>query len=177
MKTTTLCLAFDKDIEQAVDYYVALFSEVFGNSEIMCTTYFGEKEINELKNAPDLKEEIMPGVAGGVKTIRFMLDGQEIVAFNGGAYFGKFNESMSIYVSCETQEQIDALWARLSEGGVEQDCGWVQDRFGVSWQIAPSFLWEVVESADRDKVDRMSIALYAMKKIHIEKLRKSCGWE
>jgi predicted 3-demethylubiquinone-9 3-methyltransferase (glyoxalase superfamily) len=174
MKTITLCLGFNKNVEQAVNSYVSLFNSVFGNSEVLATTRYGEKEIEELKRVPELSADIMPGPAGTVKTIRFSLNGQEIVAFNGGAYFGKFSESMSLYVTCETQEQIDKLWKRLSEGGEEQPCGWVKDKFGVSWQIAPSFVWEVDEGPDRAKAERMSIALMAMKKIDIAKLRKAC---
>lgn len=167
MRTITLCLGFDKNIEKAVNTYVSLFSAVLGNSNILCVTHFGKKEIEELRKVPEMTEDIMPGPAGAVKTIRFTLNGQEIVAFNGGAYFGKFNESMSLYVTCETQEQIDKLWAKLSEGGIEQPCGWLKDRFGVSWQIAPSFVWEVDEGSDRAKAERMNIALFSMKKIDI----------
>jgi predicted 3-demethylubiquinone-9 3-methyltransferase (glyoxalase superfamily) len=158
----------------AVNTYVSLFNAVFGNSEVLGASRFSEKEIEELKKVPEMSEDIMPGPAGAVKTIRFTLNGQEVVAFNGGAYFGKFTESMSLYVTCETQEQIDKFWAKLSEDGVEQPCGWLKDKFGVSWQIAPSFVWEVDESSDRAKAERMNIALFAMKKLDIAKLRESC---
>lgn len=177
MKTITLCLGFNKNAEEAAHTYVSLFNSVFGNSEILRATHFGEKEIEELRKVPEMSEDIMPGPAGAVKTIRFTLNGQEISAFNGGAYFGKFNESMSLYVTCETQEQIDKLWTRLSEDGVEQPCGWVKDKFGVSWQVAPSFVWEIDEGSDRAKAERMNVALFVMKKIDIGQLRRACEQE
>lgn len=171
MKTITLCLGFNKNLEEAVTTYVELFDAVFGNSKIIGRSYFGGQEIEALRQVPEMSEEIMPGLAGELKTIHFTLNGQEFVAFNGGVYFGKFHESMSLYVSCETQEQIDRLWEVLSEGGEEQPCGWVKDRFGVSWQIVPSFVWKIDEGPDRRQAERMNIALFGMKKIDIAALR------
>jgi predicted 3-demethylubiquinone-9 3-methyltransferase (glyoxalase superfamily) len=171
MKPITVCLGFNKDVEEAVATYVGIFDAVFGNSRILGRSYFGEQEIKALRQVPEMSEEIMPGLAGDVKTIHFILNGEEIVAFNGGAYFGKFHESMSLYVSCETQEQIDRLWGVLSDGGEQQPCGWVKDRFGVSWQIVPSFVWEIDEGPDRKKAERMNIALFGMKRIDIAALR------
>jgi len=171
MKPITICLGFDKELEEAVATYIDLFDAVFGNSKILGRSYFGEHEIAALRQVPVMSEEIMPGLAGDMKTIRFTLNGEEIVAFNGGAYFGKFHESMSFYVSCETQDQIDRLWAVLSEGGEEQPCGWVKDRFGVSWQIVPSWVWEIDHGPDRQKAERMNIALFGMKRIDIAALR------
>jgi predicted 3-demethylubiquinone-9 3-methyltransferase (glyoxalase superfamily) len=95
------------------------------------------------------------------------------MAVNGGGYFGKFNESWSIYVRCKNQEQIDRLWAVLSEGGVEQPCGWVKDKYGVSWQIAPEIIWEIAESADQDRAQRVMAAIYQMKKIDLEKVKRA----
>ena len=171
MKTITMCLGFNKNLEEAVASYVGLFDAVFGKSEILGRSYFGEQEITALRQVPGMSEEIMPGLAGDVKTIRFTLNGEEVVAFNGGAYFGKFHESMSLYVLCETQEQIDRLWEVLSDGGEEHPCGWVKDRFGVWWQIVPSFVWEIDEGQDRQKAERMNITLFGMKKIDIAALR------
>lgn len=171
MKTITVCLGFNKNLEEAVATYVELFDAVFGNSKILGRSYFGEQEITALRQVPEMSEEIMPGLPGDVKTIRFTLNGEEVVAFNGGAYFGKFHESMSLYVSCETQEQIDRLWGVLSDGGEEHPCGWVTDRFGVSWQIVPSFVWKIDEGQDRQKAERMNIALFGMKRIDIAALR------
>lgn len=171
MKPITICLGFDKELEEAVATYIELFNAVFGNSKILGRSYFGKHEIAALRQVSEMSEEIMPGLAGDVKTLRFTLNGEEIVAFNGGAYFGKFHESVSLYVSCETQEQIDRLWAVLSEGGEEHPCGWVTDRFGVSWQIVPSWVWEVDQGSDRESAERMNIALFGMKKIDIATLR------
>lgn len=170
MKMITVCLGFNTNLEEAVAVYVELFNNVFGNSKILGHSYFGEQEITALRQVPEMSEDIMPGVAGDVKTIRFTLNEEEVVAFCGGAYFGKFHESMSLYVSCETQEQIDRLWGGLSEDGEEQPCGWVKDRFGVSWQIVPSFVWEVDQGPDRKKAERMNIALFEMKRIDIAAL-------
>ena len=172
MKTITPCLGFINNAEEAIKVYVELFDSVFGNSKILHITHFSEKELKELSKVPEMSESIMP--AQGIKTIRFTLNGQEILAFNGGAYFGKFHESMSLYVSCDTQEQIDKLWSVLSDRGEEQPCGWVKDRFGVSWQIVPSFVWEVDEDDDRAQAERMNIALFGMKKIDIQKLKEAC---
>ncbi len=133
MKTITPCLTFKKEAEEVVKLYVSVFSSVFGNSKILKTTYFGKEELEALKNVPEVSEDIMPGPAGSVKTIRFQLNGQEFMAVNGGGYFGKFHDSMSLYVTCETQNQLDKLWEKLSEGGLQQPCGWVKDKFGVSW--------------------------------------------
>jgi len=170
-KVITPCLGFVHNAEEAVNIYVALFDDVFGNSKILQITYFTENELNELKKVPEMSEEIMP--KHGIKTIRFTLAGQEIVAFNGGAYFGKFHESMSLYISCETQEQIDKLWAKLSENCMaEQPCGWIKDKYGVSWQIVPSFVWDIDESEDKETAERMNIALFDMRKIDIEKLKR-----
>jgi predicted 3-demethylubiquinone-9 3-methyltransferase (glyoxalase superfamily) len=171
MKTITLCLGFKNNLEEAVATYVELFDAVFGNSKILGRSFFGEQEITALRQVPGMSEEIMPGLAGDVKTIRFTLNEVEVVAFNGGAYFGDFHESMSLYVSCETQEQLDRLWDVLSDGGEEHPCGWVKDRFGVSWQIVPSFVWEIDEGQDRQKAERMNIALFGMKRIDIAALR------
>lgn len=171
MKTITVCLGFNKHIEEAVATYIQLFAAVFGNSRILGRSYFGQQEITVLQQMPEMSELIMPGRPGDVETIRFILNGEEVVAFNGGAYFGKFHESMSLYVSCETQEQIDRLWGVLSDGGEEQPCGWVKDRFGVSWQIVPSFVWRIDEGPDRQEAERMNIALFSMKKIDITALR------
>lgn len=170
MKSITVCLGFSKDLEEAVATYIEVFDAVFGNSKILGRSYFGEQEIAALRQVPGMSEDIMPGRAGDLKTIRFTLNGQEILAFNGGAYFGKFHESMSLYVSCDTQEQIDRLWAVLSDGGEEHPWGWVKDRFGVSWQIVPSFVWEIDEGENREMAERMNIALFQMKKIDIAAL-------
>ena len=168
MQTTTTCLVFKKDAQEAVDTYVSLFAKVFGNSAIIATTYYGAQELRALASIPDLSPETMPGPAGSIKTIRFTLNGQQFVAVNGGGYFGKFSESISIYVNCDTQEQIDTLWQTLSKKGVEHPCGWLQDKFGVSWQIAPALIWQIEEGSDSARVQRVLEAIFKMKKIDIE---------
>jgi predicted 3-demethylubiquinone-9 3-methyltransferase (glyoxalase superfamily) len=168
MQAIVTHLAFARNAEEAVDTYVRLFESVFGSSRILATTYYGAEELQALRDVPDMSEDIMPGPAGSVKMIRFALNGREFIAINGGGYFGKFNESASLYVTCETQAQIDALWATLAAGGEEQPCGWVRDRFGVSWQIAPRVMLEIEEGADLARCRRATRALYGMTKIDIE---------
>jgi predicted 3-demethylubiquinone-9 3-methyltransferase (glyoxalase superfamily) len=173
MHNITPNLMFNKDAEKAVALYVSAFSSVFSNSKVIKTTYYGKEELSALQDVPEMTDDIMPGPAGSVKTIRFRLNGQEFVAVNGGGYFGKFTESMSLYVSCETQSQIDGLWKELSEGGVEQPCGWLKDKYGVSWQIAPAIIQTIMEGPDQKKAQRVMKSLYGMKKIDIETLKQA----
>jgi predicted 3-demethylubiquinone-9 3-methyltransferase (glyoxalase superfamily) len=175
MKAITTSLGFKNEAEDAAKFYVNAFSSVFGNkngdSKILATTHFGAEELAALSYVP---EDIRPGPAGSVSTVRFQLIGQEFTAFNGGNYFGKFHESMSIYVSCRTQEEIDRLWGIFAEGAKEiQSCGWIKDKYGVSWQIAPTVLQKMAEDPDRQKAERVMIALYGMKKIDIEGLKRA----
>jgi predicted 3-demethylubiquinone-9 3-methyltransferase (glyoxalase superfamily) len=173
IQTITPSLTFKKGAEEAAQYYVSVFSEVFGSknggSKILHTTYFGEEEIKALSFLP---EDARPGPAGSVLTVRFQLNGQEFMAVNGGSFF-KFTEGMSLYVECDTQEQIDALMERLSADKQAEQCGWLKDKWGVSWQIAPAILRKMAESPDTDKQQRVMVALYGMKRIDIEKLKKA----
>ncbi|MGX7925468.1 VOC family protein [Tsuneonella sp. HG094] len=170
----TTCLTFARSAEIAVERYVRLFNSVFGASRIESINHFDAYELAELRKLPEISVEIMP--TEGVKSIRFVLDRQQFYAVNGGAFFGKFNESTSIYVSCETQGQIDELWADLSRDCLEeQPCGWIKDRYGISWQIVPSFVWDIEESEDRARSARMNVALFRMTKIDIAELRKAVG--
>ena len=173
MQTITTVLAFDNEAEEAVNLYLSLFAPIFGNSELIKATYFGKEEIEELSKLPDITADILPGPVGSVKTLRFRLNGQELMAVNGGSYFGKFTESISLYIGCDTQEQIDKLWEGLSDGGVVQPCGWVQDRFGVSWQIAPNLVWEIAEGSDLGRAQRIMKAIYKMKKIDLEMVQQA----
>ena len=173
MERIRLSLMFRHEVEEAVKSYVSLFSPVFGDSKILWTTYYGEEELEALRAVPEMTEDIMPGPAGSVRTIRFQLCGQEILAVNGGGFFGKFTESTSLYVSCDTQEQIDLLWMALSAGGIEQPCGWLKDRFGVSWQITPSVIHEIMEGPDTQKSQRVMLALYQMKKIDLVQIMQA----
>jgi predicted 3-demethylubiquinone-9 3-methyltransferase (glyoxalase superfamily) len=175
MERVMVCLMFRHEAEEAVNFYVSTFFPIFGNTKILKITYYGEDEIEALKTAPGITEDILPGPAGSVKSIRFLLCGQEILACNGGDFFGKFNESTSLYISCDTQEQIDLLWMALTYKGSEQPCGWLKDRFGVSWQIAPAIIQEIMESPDPAKAQRVMIALYRMKKIDLQQILEIAG--
>jgi predicted 3-demethylubiquinone-9 3-methyltransferase (glyoxalase superfamily) len=109
---------------------------------------------------------------GSVKTVRFQLNEQEFLAANGGPYF-KFSEGVSLYVNCETQEELDELWEKLTHGGEIQECGWLKDKYGVSWQIAPTIMQEMLEDPDPEKSQRVMIALLKMKKLDIEALKRA----
>jgi Uncharacterized protein conserved in bacteria len=175
-KSITTCLTFSKNAEEAIRFYVAIFNQAFGSSKgeskILKITYYGEDELKDLLNVPDVPKDMMPGPVGSVKTIRFLLNGQEFIAVNGGGYFGKFHESMSLYVSCDNQQQIDILYNSLAVDGELQPCGWVKDRFGVSWQITPNFLWGMDENDDKIRSQKVMKALYGMNKINIEKIKE-----
>ncbi len=145
----TPCLWFDDNAEESVDFYLS----VFPNSEIKQVTRYGVDQ---------------PGPEGQVMTILFTLHGQEFLALNGGPHF-KFNEAISLIVYCETQEEVDELWDKLSTDGRGQ-CGWVKDKFGVSWQIVPKVLNEMLKDPDRKKTDRMMQVLLKMEKLDIAKL-------
>lgn len=175
MQPISTFLLFKNRAETAVTKYVSAFDAVFGaahgGSKVLATTYFSEEEIAALSFLP---EAIRPGPPGSINTIRFVLNGQEFSAVNGGAYFGKFHESMAIYVNCDTQQQIDQLWGIFADGAQEiQPCGWVKDAFGVSWQIVPSSLMTMTEDPDRAKAQRVMTALYGMTKVDTEALRRA----
>lgn len=164
------CLAFTDNAEDAVSVYVELFNAVFGNSGEIARSHFTQAEIDTVRDIHGLPPEQLPGPAGAVKTIRFQLNGQEILALNGGGYFGKFHESHSLYVPCRTQAQIDRLWNVLAEGGQEQPCGWVKDRFGISWQIVPDFVQSVDEQGGYAG-EQMNIALLDMSRTDLATLK------
>jgi len=175
----TPCLAFVDQAEEAVCYYVQIFDDVFGDSAEIARSYFSQAEIDTVRVQHGLPPELLPGPAGAVKTIRFRLNGEELIALNGGAYFGKFHESLSLYVSCQTQEQIDRLHEALSTGGQKQPCGWVKDRFSVSWQIVPNFVLAVDEGPDSQAAERLNVALLGMTKIDAAQLEQAAsgrGW-
>lgn len=173
-KTITISFTFNKNAEEAIKLYVDLFDRVFGSadgvSKILKITHFGAEELEGLNDVEAVPKDMLPGPVGSIKTIRFLLKGQEFVAVNGGGYFGKFHESVSLYVSCENQQQIDTLWETLSVDAEEQPCGWVKDRFGISWQIVPNVLWEIDEGDDRAKAQRVMNKIYHMTKINVEEV-------
>jgi len=155
----TPCLWFDGQAEQAAEFYISIFK----NSRITNVTRYGE-----------VGQEIHGGEPGSPMVVAFELDGQAFTGLNGGPTF-KFSEAISFQIDCETQEEVDHFWDHLSEGGpVEaQQCGWVKDKFGVSWQIVPSILPELLSDPDREKADRTMAALLEMKKLDIAALKRA----
>src|ERR1044072_3559058 len=151
-KITTF-LWFDNNAEEAVNFYVS----VFKNSRILGTSYYGDTGA---------------GPKGTVMTIEFELDGQRFTALNGGPAF-KFTEAISLVVHCETQEEIDHFWEKLSEGGQKVECGWLKDKFGLFWQIVPDVIFDVFQSGDKQKTQRMMQAVMKMKKLDIAELKKA----
>lgn len=135
MHKITPCLWFDTQGEEAVTFYTTVFSAVFSNSRILDVARYGAAG---------------PRPEGSVMTVTFELDGQRFVALNGGPEF-TFNEAISFQVSCQTQEEVDHFWSALSEGGQEGPCGWLKDRYGVSWQIVPTALAELLSDPDPDR--------------------------
>jgi predicted 3-demethylubiquinone-9 3-methyltransferase (glyoxalase superfamily) len=157
MQRITPCLWFDTQAEEAVKFYVSIFR----NSRMGGIARYGE-EGAKASGRPN----------GSVMTVAFQLDGQEFLALNGGPVF-KFTEAVSFIVNCETQAEIDEKWARLSEGGAEGVCGWLKDKFGLSWQIVPTALGEMMRDKDARKAERVTKALVLMKKIDIETLKRA----
>ncbi|HEX6043661.1 MAG TPA: VOC family protein [Pyrinomonadaceae bacterium] len=151
-KITTF-LWFDNNAEEAAKFYTS----VFKNAKIVNTTHYGNSGA---------------GPADRVMTVDFELDGQKFVALNGGPHF-KFTEAISLMVNCDTQEEIDYFWEKLAEGGQHVECGWLKDKFGLSWQIVPSALPELLDGADQQKVDRVMQAVMKMKKLDIEEMKKA----
>ncbi len=159
MQKITPCLWFDKEAKEAVNYYTSIFK----NSKILKTSYYG-KEGYEVHKMPE----------GTVLTIEFQLDGQNFMALNGGPVF-KFNEALSLVIHCDTQEEVDHYWNKLSEGGDEnaQACGWLKDKYGLSWQVVPSILAKLMTDPDHSKTERVMKALLQMKKLEIAGLKKA----
>jgi predicted 3-demethylubiquinone-9 3-methyltransferase (glyoxalase superfamily) len=159
MQKINPCLWFDYNAEEAVNRYVSIFK----NSKILGVSRYG-KAGKEIHGRP----------AGSVMTVAFELDGQRFTALNGGPHF-KFNEAVSFQVNCETQEEVDYYWEQLSQGGDEkaQQCGWVKDRFGLSWQIVPTALPEMLQDPDGEKTNRVMVVLLRMKKLDIAELRRA----
>ena len=151
-KITTF-LWFDNNAEEAVKFYCS----VFKNSRILTTTHYGDSGA---------------GPKGTVMTVDFELDGQRFAALNGGPTF-KFTEAISLVVNCETQEEIDYFWEKLSEGGQKVECGWVKDKYGLSWQIVPTILFDELFQGGDSQVDKVMKAVMTMKKLDIEELKKA----
>jgi predicted 3-demethylubiquinone-9 3-methyltransferase (glyoxalase superfamily) len=156
MQKVTTFLTFDDQAEEAVDFYTSIFP----NSKVTSRSYYGD---------------VGPGESGSLMTASFELDGQEFVALNGGSSFS-FSEGISLFVDCETQEEVDRYWERLTEGGGEPGpCGWLKDRFGVSWQIVPRRLMELIGGEDRARAERVMAAMLQMGKIEIDELERAAA--
>jgi predicted 3-demethylubiquinone-9 3-methyltransferase (glyoxalase superfamily) len=153
MQKITPFLWFDGNAEEAVNFYTSIFKD----SKILGMSYYGDAG---------------PGLKGSVMTASFILNGQEFIALNGGPHF-KFTEAISFSVNCETQSEIDELWSKLSAGGEEQMCGWLKDKFGLSWQIVPPILGKLMSDKDPQKSKRVMQAMMKMKKIDISKLKQA----
>ncbi len=153
MRKITPWLWFDTQGEEAATFYTT----VFENSRILDVARYGAAG---------------PGPEGAVMTVVFELDGQKFVALNGGPQF-TFNEAISFQVSCETQEEVDYFWSKLSQGGEEGPCGWLKDKYGVSWQIIPTALAELMSDPDREKSQEAMKAMLGMRKIDIEALQRA----
>ena len=153
MQKITPFLWFDTQAEEAANFYVSIFA----NSRIVKITRYGDAG---------------PGPKGSVMTVDFELDGQEFIGLNGGPHF-KFTEAISLSVDCKTQEEVDRFWAKLSEGGEEGPCGWLKDKYGLSWQVNPTVLGKMLSDPDPAKARRAMQAMLKMKKIDIAGLQKA----
>ncbi|MET8328290.1 VOC family protein [Streptomyces sp. NPDC005181] len=147
-------LWFDNEAEEAANHYVSVFG---GDSKVLGVTHYTEAS---------------PGEPGRVMTVEFRLAGQEYIALNGGPQF-PFTEAISLSVDCESQAEVDELWAKLTDGGEESQCGWLKDKYGLSWQIVPRGLSEALSDPDPAKADRAMKAMLGMKKLDIEALRNA----
>ncbi len=160
MPKITPCLWFDNQAEEAANFYVSVFSGRGGkNSKILHVARYGEAGA-QASGRPK----------GSVMTVIFQLEGQDFMGLNGGPIF-KFSEAVSFMVNCQTQEEVDYFWEKLSQGGEEGPCGWLKDKYGLSWQIVPTALGEMVQDKDPKKSERVMQAMLQMKKLEIEKLK------
>jgi predicted 3-demethylubiquinone-9 3-methyltransferase (glyoxalase superfamily) len=157
MQKITPCLWFDGKAEEAVNYYLSIFK----NSKILGVTHYG-----------DAGSEVSGRPKGSVMTIKFQLDGQEFIALNGGPDF-KFTEALSLTVNCKNQQEVDEYWQKLSQGGEEGPCGWLKDKFGLSWQIVPTVLPEMLLDKDSQKTERVMKAMLQMRKIDSKSLEQA----
>src|SRR5262245_14629872 len=155
MQKITPCLWFDRHGEEAARFYVA----VYPNSRLVEVTRYGEANPNQ---------------AGTVVTVTFELEGQRYVALNGGPQY-TFSEAISLMVSCETQEEVDGYWSKLTDGGEEGPCGWLKDRFGVSWQVVPTALPRLLTQPDPETSQRVMRAMMSMRKLDIAELERAAA--
>ncbi len=154
MQKITPMLWFDTQAEEAANFYVSIFKD----SKIINCSRYGDTG---------------PGPKGSVMVAEFELNGQKFTALNGGPTF-KFTEAISLVVNCESQEEVDYFWEKLtSDGGQEVECGWVKDKYGLSWQVTPNRLMEYLKDKDQEKVDRVMAAMMKMKKLDIATLDRA----
>ncbi|MEP0827351.1 MAG: VOC family protein [Candidatus Zixiibacteriota bacterium] len=157
MKSIMPCLWFDKEAEDAVNFYIS----VFKNSKILDIARFTES-MAAASGQP----------SGTVMTVAFQLKGQDFLALNGGPHFS-FTPAVSFVVRCDSQDEIDYYWDKLSEGGEIEQCGWLRDKYGLSWQIVPSNIGEMIDDSDSSRTDKVMKALLGMKKIDMNALQKA----
>lgn len=159
MQKITPCLWFDSDAEEAVSFYTAIFKK---------------SKIGKISRYGEAGHEIHGKPAGTVMAIEFELDGQAFTALNGGPVF-KFNEAISFQVHCDSQDEVDYYWEKLSQGGDEkaQQCGWLKDKYGVSWQIVPNILGELLQDKNAGKSENVMKALLQMRKLDINALKQA----
>lgn len=157
MQKITPHLWYDDQAEEAANFYVSIFK----NSKIL-----------DVLRYPQATEEVSGKPKGSVMTVAFELQGQKFIALNGGPQF-KFNESISFMVLCENQEEVNYFWEKLTAGGEEGPCGWLKDKYGLSWQIVPKQLEELLKGKDPKKVERVTAAFLKMKKLDIETIKQA----
>jgi predicted 3-demethylubiquinone-9 3-methyltransferase (glyoxalase superfamily) len=157
-KAFTTCLWFDTEGEAAANYYTSVFKD----SRIGRTSRYTEAG---------------PGLAGSAMVVEFELNGQKFVALNGGPAYAHFTEAISFQIPCEDQGEVDYYWERLSEGGQEDACGWVKDRYGLSWQVIPTALVDMISDPDPEKAKRVTEAMFTMTKLDIAALQRAYAGE
>lgn len=147
MQTITPFLWFDGNAEEAMSFYISIFKD----GKVL---------------------SVMPGPGGKASGVSFELNNQKFIGLNGGPMY-KFTEAVSFFIDCDTQEEVDELWGKLSEGGEESQCGWLKDKFGLSWQVVPKILTQYLSDPDREKANRVMQAMLQMKKINIADLESA----
>jgi len=153
MQKITTFLWFDNQAEEAATFYVSIFR----NSKILDMSHYGD---------------VGPRPKGSVLVVSFQLEGQNFLALNGGPHF-KFTEAISLVVNCESQQEVDEMWEKLSAGGEESRCGWLKDKYGLSWQVVPNVLNEMLQSKDHEKANRVMQAIMQMDKLDINRLKQA----
>jgi predicted 3-demethylubiquinone-9 3-methyltransferase (glyoxalase superfamily) len=157
LQKITPFLWFDSQAEEAANFYVSIFRNA---------------RVREASRYDEAASKASGRPRGSVMTVAFELDGQEFIALNGGPMF-KFTEAISLVVNCETQAEVDHYWDKLTDGGQEVQCGWLKDRFGVSWQVVPTVLTELLQDKDPEKAKRVMAAMLQMKRLSVDGLKRA----